>query len=267
LDNYAFFFQGISLLLPQGTAIDTMNPEIPLAAAHDLPVSDRFTVPDIGGGDIIRGVIVPPAFPLPPRWQAIPVRQTLSVLPDYPADKTGITARLLRAFHIAQWRRESLFCGSCGGKNADADTGETARLCPACGRMEFPRISPAVILRITNGEGQILLAHNAHFAPGVYSHIAGFVEAGETLEAAAIRETREETGIDIGDIQYLASQPWPFPNSLTVAFAARHISGIIKPDGVEIEDARWFSRDSLPILPGPGSMSRRLIEEWLVSSG
>jgi NAD+ diphosphatase len=264
MGDRTFFFQGNSLVLPREMALDTMNPEILSAVAHDLPVLDRFTVADIGGGNIICGVVVPPEFPLPPHWQTIPVRQILSV---YPEDTTGGVARLLRAFHIAQWRRESLFCGSCGGKNADADTGETARLCPACGRMEFPRISPAVILRITNGEGRILLAHNTHFAPGVYSHIAGFVEAGETLEAAAIRETREETDIVIGDIQYLASQPWPFPNSLTVAFSARHISGTLKPDGVEIEDAQWFSRDSLPLLPGAGSMSRRLIEEWLVSSG
>jgi NAD+ diphosphatase len=130
--------------------------------------------------------------------------------------------------------------------------------------MEYARISPAVILRITNSEGQLLLAHNTRFAPGMYSLIAGFVEAGETLEAAAIRETYEETGITIGDIQYLDSQPWPFPNSLTIAFSARHIAGTVKPDGVEIEDARWFSRDSLPALPGSGSMSRRLIEEWMM---
>jgi NAD+ diphosphatase len=239
-----------------------MNPEIPLTAVNDFTVLDRFTITDMVGG-VISGVVVPPEFHLPPHWQAIPVRQTLSVLPNYPADKTGTTARLLRAFHIAQWRRVSLFCGSCGSKNTDADTGETARLCPVCGHMEYARISPAVILRITNSEGQLLLAHNTRFAPGMYSLIAGFVEAGESLEMAAVRETYEETGITIGDIQYLASQPWPFPNSLTIAFSACHISGTVKPDGVEIEDARWFSRDSLPALPGSGSMSRRLIEEWI----
>jgi NAD+ diphosphatase len=264
-DN-AFFFQGGSLVLPQGMALNAINLEIPLTDTPYLPVLDRFTATDIGGG-VIAGVVVPLDFPLSPHWQAISVRQALSVLADYPVKKTGAIARLLRAFHIAQWRQESLFCGSCGGKNTDADTGELARLCPACGRMEFPRISPAVILRITNREGHLLLAHNARFSPGVYSLIAGFVEAGETLEAAAIRETREETGIAIGDIQYLDSQPWPFPHSLTVAFSARHIEGTLKPDGVEIKDARWFTRDSLPTLPGTGSMSRRLIEEWLVSSG
>jgi NAD+ diphosphatase len=128
--------------------------------------------------------------------------------------------------------------------------------------VEYPRIAPAVIILITNDEGKVLLAHNAKFAPGIYSLIAGFVEAGENLEAAAARETREEVGIEIGDIHYLLSQPWPFPNSLMMGFSARYVSGTIKPDGVEIGDAGWFSRDSLPDLPAPGSISRYLVEEW-----
>jgi NAD+ diphosphatase len=256
LDNCAFFFQGASLLLPEGASAP-VSMEIPLIHAKDLPVSDRFTVPDIAGS-VISGIVVPPEVTLPPHWQTIPVRQVLSVLSG-----ENTAARLLRTFHIAQWRRESLFCGSCGGKNTDTDTEETARLCPVCGRMEFPRISPAVIVLITNNEGKILLAHNTKFAPGLYSLLAGFVEAGVTLEAAAIRETREESGIEICGLQYLASQPWPFPNSLTMGFSARHTAGSITVDGIEIEDVQWFSRDSLPALPGPGSLSRRLIERWL----
>jgi NAD+ diphosphatase len=170
---------------------------------------------------------------------------------------------MLRAFHIAQWRRESRFCGSCGASNRDADTGELARLCPACGRLEFPRISPAVITIIVNGEGKALLAHNKKFVPGVYSLIAGFNEAGESLEETVARETGEEVNIEIRDIRYVASQPWPFPNSLMLGFTARYASGEIKPDGVEIGDARWFSREELPALPGPGSVSRYLIKRWI----
>jgi NAD+ diphosphatase len=120
-----------------------------------------------------------------------------------------------------------------------------------------------VIVIITNGEGEILLAHNKKFAAGIYSLIAGFTEAGETLEAAVARETREEVNIELSDIRYIVSQPWPFPNSLMAGFSARYAGGVLRPDGVEIEDARWFRRDNLPELPGPGSLSRRLIEEWL----
>jgi NAD+ diphosphatase len=259
LNNCAFFFQGVSLLTDQDVSAAAPELEIPLAHAGKFPSSDIFTIPadtlNVAAGGGLTGVSVPMGASLPPLWQTIPVRQLLSMLP-VPA------SRLLRAFHVAQWRRESLFCGSCGAKNSDSDV-ELSRFCPACGRVEFPRIAPAVITLITNDEGKILLAHNKKFASGVYSLIAGFVEAGENLETAAARETREETGIEIGDIRYIASQPWPFPHSLMTGFSARYTAGILKPDGVEIEDARWFSRDSLPALPGPGSLSRCLIERWL----
>jgi NAD+ diphosphatase len=188
----------------------------------------------------------------------------LSLLPDRVREETGQSAEMLRAFHIAQWRRESLFCGSCGSKNTDSPD-ELARLCPACGRMEFPRIAPAVIMLITNDQGKVLLAHNKKFAPGLYSLIAGFVEAGESLEAAVARETREEVDIELRDIQYIVSQPWPFPNSLMAGFSARFASGTISPDGAEIEDARWFGKDDLPRLPGPGSVARYLINRWLAT--
>jgi NAD+ diphosphatase len=267
----AFFFQGGSVLLSEEGDAAVQNLEIPVAFSEHFPRADIFTVPAIAGGAqegaAISGVYVPAEAPLPPHWQAIPVRQTLSSLTDDP-----ITGRLLRAFHIAQWRRESLFCGSCGSKNTDAvfdaakgngaSTGP-ARQCPSCGRMEFPRIAPAIMVLVTNDEGKILLAHNNTFAPGLYSLIAGFVEAGENLEAAAAREVREEAGIEIRGIQYAASQPWPFPHSLMICFTARHASGNVKPDGVEIADAQWFSRDNLPTLPRLGSIARRLIERWL----
>jgi NAD+ diphosphatase len=270
LENCAFFFQGTSLLTPHETSSAVPELEIPLAHAEFFPFFDLFSIPEDVSNETYRGafggaisiVSVPIEAPLPPFWQAIPVRQVLSTLPGNLTEGPNSATRLLRAFHIAQWRRESLFCGNCGAKNTDSNT-ELARLCPACGRVEYPRIAPAVITLITNDEGKTLLAHNKKFAPGVYSLIAGFVEAGENLEMAAARETREETGIEIGDIRYIASQPWPFPHSLMAGFSARYASGTLKADDVEIEDARWFSRDSLPTLPGPGSLSRCLINRWL----
>ena len=267
MENYVFFFQGSSLLLPQEVSAAAPDMEIPLAHAEKFPSADIFTIPggSSGGGfsSPISCVSVPVETPLPPSWQAIPVRQVLSTFPVNLTEETGPINRLLQAFHVAQWRRESLFCGSCGAKNTDHPE-ELARLCPACGRVEYPRIAPAVITLITNDEGKVLLAHNKKFPSGVYSLIAGFVEPGETLETAAARETLEEVGIEIGDIRYIVSQPWPFPHSLMAGFSARHISGVLKADGVEIEDARWFSRDSLPTLSAPGSLSRFLIERWLL---
>jgi NAD+ diphosphatase len=116
---------------------------------------------------------------------------------------------------------------------------------------------------ITNDQGKALLAHNNNFIPGVYSLIAGFNEVGETLEATVAREIQEEVGLEVRNIRYITSQPWPFPNSLMLGFVARHAGGTIKVDGVEIEDARWFDRDRLPDLPGKGSVSRYLINLWI----
>jgi NAD+ diphosphatase len=169
---------------------------------------------------------------------------------------------MLRAYHVAQWRRDSAYCGSCGTKNLNAPD-ELARLCPTCGRREYPRISPAVITIIINEKNEALLAHNNKFAERVYSLIAGFNEAGESLEDTVAREIREEVGLEVRDIRYVASQPWPFPNSLMLGFTARYASGDIRPDGIEIEDAKWFTPDTLPQLPGGGSVSRFLINSWL----
>jgi len=267
LKNKAFFFQGTSLLLKEG--VDPAGDwELPFEYTDLFPSFETFAVPAINGTPDaadrnISCIYVPGGVPLPPGWRTIPVRRTLSLLPN-DSRRGSKTSRMLRAFHIAQWRLESRFCGSCGSENGDAP-GETARLCPVCGRMEFPRITPAVLVRVTNDEGKILLARNKNFTSGVYSLIAGYNEAGENLEATVARETREEVNIDLCQIRYLTSEPWPFPHSLMAGFTARYAGGFLKPDGVEIEDARWFDRDNLPQLPGPGSLSRLLIEDWLDS--
>ncbi|GHV01674.1 NADH pyrophosphatase [Spirochaetia bacterium] len=223
----------------------------------------HFEIPAVDAPGTISGAVLGKDAPVPAGWRAVPVRQGLSLLAaGTTVDGTGPIGRMLRAYHVAQWRQDSAFCGSCGTKNIDAPD-ELARLCPACGRREYPRISPAVITIIMNDDGQALLAHNKKFADGVYSLIAGFNEAGESLEATVAREIREEVGLEVRDIKYIASQPWPFPNSLMVGFTARYAGGEIRPDGIEIEDARWFSRDTLPKLPGNGSVSRYLINGWL----
>jgi NAD+ diphosphatase len=262
LEQKAFFFHKDTLAVEAGVVLSAETLQMPLVYGDYFPAADVFSVPALTGGEAIFCVSLPRDAALPLNWQAIPVRRVLSALPFGLIDAAGPIAGMLRVFHIAQWRRESQFCGSCGNRNTDSAK-DTARRCSVCDRMEFPRITPAVITIIFNDEGKVLLAHNKKFPVGLYSLIAGFAEAGEHLEAAVVREVREEVNIEICDIRYVVSQSWPFPDSLMMGFSARHASGIIRPDGVEIEDARWFGRDELPVISGPGSLSRCLIDRWL----
>jgi NAD+ diphosphatase len=136
-------------------------------------------------------------------------------------------------------------------------------LCPACGHLHFPRLAPAVIVLIER-DREMLLARSPGFTPGVYSTIAGFVEPGESLEDTVHREIWEEVGVEVEDVRYFGSQPWPFPHSLMVGFVARWKSGDIRIDEKEIEDARWFTPEKLPPgLPSPMSIARRLVDDFL----
>jgi NAD+ diphosphatase len=166
-----------------------------------------------------------------------------------------------RAVQIVDWDRNHRFCGRCGSPT-ERDPVERSRTCPRCGLQHFPRLSPAVIVLVTRGE-ELLLARSPHFAPGVYSTLAGFVEPGESLEEAVAREVLEEVGVTLADVRYFGSQPWPFPNSLMIGFTAHWAGGDLRPQPGEIEDARWFHRDALPVLPAPLSIARRLIESFL----
>jgi len=262
----AYIFQGNSLVVPYDTPDSEFQEEIDRELIE--PAKDGFRqlddclIPPLDGRDGIRFITISEGE-LPPGWKAIPMRQALNVMTGGGvAAGRGMVGRILRSYHVSLWRGESRFCGSCGAANRDADSGELARQCPACGRIEFPRISPAVIFIITNDRGEALLAHNKKFVPGVYSLIAGFNEAGESLEDTIAREAKEEVNLEVTDIRYVRSQPWPFPNSLMLGFSARYKAGELRPDGTEIEDAQWFSRDALPALPGSASISRYLIELW-----
>jgi NAD+ diphosphatase len=166
-----------------------------------------------------------------------------------------------RAVQIVDWDRNHRFCGRCGTPT-ERHGSERSRTCPHCGLQHFPRLSPAVITLIEDGD-RLLLARSPHFAPGVYSTLAGFVEPGESLEEAVVREVREEVGVELADLRYFGSQPWPFPNSLMIGFTARYAGGEIRPQEGEIEDARWFTRDDLPLLPFRASIARSLIEDFL----
>lgn len=163
-----------------------------------------------------------------------------------------------RAFQLLDWQKNHRFCGRCGIPTV-MKTDEFAMSCSDCGLLAYPRISPAVMVLVRRGD-EFLLARSPHFKPKVFSALAGFVEAGETLEQCAVREVREEVGIEIANLRYFQSQPWPFPDSLMLAFFADYAGGVITPDPSEIEAAGWFSRNALPPLPGTESIARRLID-------
>jgi len=163
-----------------------------------------------------------------------------------------------RALQFVDWDRTHQFCGRCATPMRHRGS-ERARECPACGLVAYPRIAPAVMCLVTR-EREILLARSPHFAPGMYSALAGFVESGESLEECLAREVLEETGVSIANPRYFASQPWPFPHSLMIAFVADYAGGEITPAPDEIEDAQWFTLDALPKLPNRISIARRLID-------
>ena len=136
--------------------------------------------------------------------------------------------------------------------------------CPSCGLLAFPRLSPAIITLVRKGE-QALLARGVNFRAPMYSALAGFVEPGESLEQCVGREVKEEVAIDVTNIRYVSSQPWPFPNSLMLGFEAEWAGGDIVCDPVEILDANWYSRDDIPPIPPGISIARKLIDRWLTS--
>ncbi len=167
-----------------------------------------------------------------------------------------------RAVQILLWDQTHRFCGRCGQPTVHAPA-ERAKLCPRCGLLSFPRLSPAVIMLIRRGD-ELLLARNKGFADGFFSVLAGFVEPGESLEETVAREVREEVGLEVADIRYFGSQPWPFPHSLMIGFTATYAAGEIRLQVDEIAEAAWFHKHgALPKLPGKLSIARRLIDSFL----
>jgi NAD+ diphosphatase len=189
----------------------------------------------------------------PVGWQRVPLRAAMMAMAE---PHMGLASR---AAQLIEWDRTHRFCGVCGTPT-DRLGHERARRCPSCGHLAYPRVTPAMMGLVWR-PGELLLARAQSGATGVYSALAGFVEAGESLEQCVVRETAEEVGVQVGDLRYFGSQSWPFPHSLMVAFTARWTGGDIVPQAGEIEDAQWFALDALPPIPPRFSISGHLIRD------
>jgi NAD+ diphosphatase len=191
-----------------------------------------------------------------PGWTYYPnVRDLFGILSD---EELAIAALAVR---LIDFDRSTRFCAQCGARTRQSRL-ERAKNCDTCGLIMYPRTSPAIIVLIRKDD-TILLARSPRFPPGFHSIIAGFVEPGETLEEAIHREVQEETGIEIANLRYFGSEPWPFPSSLMIGFVADYAGGEIVIDNHEIISAGWFDRDHLPLLPSTMSISRALIDWWI----
>ncbi|MCB1297660.1 MAG: NAD(+) diphosphatase [Microthrixaceae bacterium] len=254
------------------------NASVPLADA-DAPVLHLATVAETGldaaaftgylgrdasGTHVLLAAVRDQAeFPSPGGWGEM--RLVGGELSPEHAD-LGVTGVAL-----ARWHRVGGFCPACGAA-AELRQAGWSRECTGCGRQHFPRTDPAVIVAITDDQDRILLGNNALWPKSTYSLFAGFVEAGESLEAAVVRETYEEAGVTVVDIEYAASQAWPYPQSLMVGFFARAASAeAAQADGTEILTVRWFSREDLDDaiagrgdirIPASASVARALIDQW-----
>ena len=174
-----------------------------------------------------------------------------------------------RAVQIVDWDRTHQFCGRCGSPTQN-QIHDRAKVCPACGLTNYPRLAPAIIVRVQQrdaGGRRILLARAQRFPTAMFSVLAGFVEPGETLEECVQREILEEVGLRVKNIRYFGSQPWPFPHSLMIAFVAEYEAGEIVVDPGELAEANWFAADTLPAIPPPPSIANRLITAWLADDG
>ncbi len=170
-----------------------------------------------------------------------------------------------RAKQIVGWHATHRFCGRCGGETEPV-SGELAKRCTRCGMMHYPRLSPAAIVLVERRD-QILLARSPGFPEGLYSVLAGFVEPGESTEETVVREVREEVGVEVENVTYFGSQPWPFPNSLMIGFTAEWVGGELRIEPTEIDDAGWYTAENLPQLPPKTSIARTMIDDFVRRHG
>ncbi|MGH1562123.1 NAD(+) diphosphatase [Mumia sp. DW29H23] len=245
------------VLLVGGEHVSADDDGLVWRAPADVPEGDRLYLGTVDG--VEHAAVMLDRVPPPAR-----------ALRTFAQDLATAQARLaVHAVGVAQWHRMHPRCARCGAPT-DVREGGHVRRCPECGATHFPRTDPAVIMLITDADDRALLARRPDWPEGRFSTLAGFVEPGESLEDAVRRETLEETDVEVGEVSYAASQPWPFPSSLMLGFFGTARTTDITVDGTETAAARWFSREDVRrltlsgdlVLPGAVSISRWLIERW-----
>lgn len=230
---------------------------VPPVGDQELPgVIDRHVLGSDASGPAFAGMIGPD-FDFPPDGHFADLRQAFAVLPETEWMLAG------RAAQVLNWDRDHQFCSRCGTAT-ETHGSERARICPSCGLMAFPRLTPAVIMLVERDDGKALLAWGRQFPGRFFSALAGFVEPGETLEQTVEREVMEEAGVRVDDVRYFGSQPWPFPHSLMIGFNATYAGGDLQIQESEIVEAGWFDHNQLPPVPkGRMSIAGWLIEDWV----
>ncbi|WP_306371185.1 NAD(+) diphosphatase [Nocardiopsis sp. CC223A] len=255
-----------ALMAKQSRALVTTDgdPALVLTPPEEAPEGERYLL-GVADGRAYFAVRSPDGLVERAGARPASLRELGPLLSDH---DTGL---LTRAVALANWHATHGFCPACGAPTVISAAGHL-RLCEQEGREQFPRTDPAVIMLVHRGQGgdeQVLLGNNPHWDARRYSVLAGFVDAGESLEQAVVREVAEEAGIVVEDPRYLSSQPWPFPRSLMVGYTARAVGETERTDD-EIGTLRWFTRTELAeaaatgeiVLPGSVSIARTLIEHW-----
>jgi NAD+ diphosphatase len=243
--------QGYSLLLPAESE-QVQLPEGALPA--DITAEAAPLRIGLWQGKPLRAVSIAAGAILPAGYEALPFHGQDTRLGNTLATIAG------RAAQILHWERRSRFCSHCGGELTRI-TASWGKRCPSCREVHFPHIHPCIIVLVRRG-AELLLIRNATWSPGRFSLVAGFVDFGESLEECVQREVREEAGIEVNNIRYVGSQCWPFPSQQMIGFLADYAGGEVRPDGVEVVEAEWFSEDAIPASPG----SKRSISRWIMES-
>jgi NAD+ diphosphatase len=253
-----FVFRDGELLIHTAETIESAIPRVDDLSRLDLSPHRTNFLGELDGAHVFAAEIASDAE-IPDGLAFRALRQLYGVVDDQIFDLAG------RAAQILEWDRSHQFCGRCGGPTEFAP-GERAKRCTLCGSLSFPRLSPAVITLVEDGD-QVLLARHTRTTDGTYALLAGFVEPGESMEEAVRREIEEEVGVAVDRIKYFGSQPWPFPHSLMIGFTAQYAGGEIAVDGIELADARWFSPHALPKVPMRLSIARKLIDAYAAKHG
>jgi NAD+ diphosphatase len=251
-----FVFQKDGVLVrtaEAGAALPVGGPE----CLSPLEVQGALYVGTINGQPCMAATLADEGE-LPEGFVALGLRQLFGQVSQEEFGVAGYASQLL------YWQRGGRFCAFCGSPTEPVER-EWGRRCTSCAHVSYPHVSPCVIVLIHRGD-EVLLSHKPFWGP-MRSIIAGFVEPGESLEECLIRETREEVGVEVDEIRYFGSQPWPFPHQLMVGFFARYAGGEVRPDPDELDEAAFYHVDNLPVLPMPLSIARQMLDAWIASRG